>query len=154
MRVWFLRVFVAFFLDFVMFWKSFHGCGLDMFLCSCFPNKPTFLFLNNLWIRLYPSLPISILIVSKVALFGLLPPHSLWNGLLPPHSLWNGEKIIILKHNVPTRPNKSWETCLVVLDLDDWLEFVPPPEKPRPRPQLLEIENSLRLEVLETRSPS
>ena len=25
-----------------MFWKSFHGCGLDMFLCSCFPNKPTF----------------------------------------------------------------------------------------------------------------
>ena len=54
MRVWFLRVFVAFFLDFVMFWKSFHGCGLDMFLCSCFPNKPTFICLKQ---PLDPTLP-------------------------------------------------------------------------------------------------
>ena len=54
MRVWFLRAFVVFFLDFVMFWKSFHGCGLDMFLCSCFPNKPTFICLKQ---PLDPTLP-------------------------------------------------------------------------------------------------
>ena len=77
MRVWFLRAFVVFFLDFVMFSQSFHGYSLDMFLCSCFLNKTNFSCLKNLWIQLYPSLPISILIVSKVALFGLLPPHSL-----------------------------------------------------------------------------
>ena len=73
MRVWFLRAFVVFFLDFVMFSQSFHGYSLDMFLCSCFLNKTNFSCLKNLWIQLYPSLPISILIVSKVALFGLLP---------------------------------------------------------------------------------
>ena len=42
MRVWFLRAFVVFFLDFVMFSQSFHGYSLDMFLCSCFLNKTNF----------------------------------------------------------------------------------------------------------------
>ena len=77
MRVWLLRAFVVLFLDFVMFSQSFHSYNLNMFLCSCFLNKTNFSCLKNLWIQLYPSLPISILIVSKVALFGLLPPHSL-----------------------------------------------------------------------------
>ena len=77
MRVWFLRAFVVFFLDFVMFSQSFHGYSLDIFLCSCFLNKTIFSCLKNLWIQFYPSLPISTLIVSKVALFGLLRPHSL-----------------------------------------------------------------------------
>ena len=31
MRVWFLRAFVVFFLDFVMFSQSFHGYSLDKF---------------------------------------------------------------------------------------------------------------------------
>ena len=77
MRVWFLRAFVVFFLDFVMFSQNFHGYSLDIFLCSCFLNKTIFSCLKNLWIQFYPSLPISTLIVSKVALFGLLRPHSL-----------------------------------------------------------------------------
>ena len=76
MRVWFLRAFVVFFLDFVLFSQSFHGHSLDMFLRSCFLNKTNFSCFKNLWIQLYPSLPISILIVSKVALFGLLPPST------------------------------------------------------------------------------
>ena len=73
MRVWFLRAFVVFFLDFVMFSQSFHGYSLDMFLCSCFLNKTNFSCLKHLWIKLYPSLPISILIVSKVALLWASP---------------------------------------------------------------------------------
>ena len=42
---------------------------------------------------------------------------------------------------------------LVVLFHEHFL-FSPPPRPEKPRPQLLEIEDSLRLEVLKTRSPS
>ena len=54
MRVWFLRAFVVFFLDFVLFSQSFHGYSLDMFLCSCFLNKTNFPCLKK---PLDPTLP-------------------------------------------------------------------------------------------------
>ena len=68
--------FCGVFLRFCHVWKEFPRLRSRYVLVLLFP-KQNELFLNNLWIRLYPSLPISILIVSKVALFGLLPPHSL-----------------------------------------------------------------------------